>query len=173
MKPAVLKSLLAGLIVSMAFAAWAFFRLRWFQHGITVSLAIGASSFVVHSVVCTISVMLVCKTSATKTGALLRMLIALPMALAAGMLSILAYSWARSFGIDGGAGMLPQNVEEARFLNATDSRVAILSLYVGILGSLASSALAFAQVKRDLVWLLGVMLSVVALIVVATAMVAA
>ena len=171
MRHAVLRSLLAGLIVSIAFAAWAFFRLRWFQHGITVSLAIGASSFAVQSVVCMISLMLICGTSATNTGALLRMLIALPVAFTAGILSIWACSWALSFGIDGGVGMLPQNAEEARFLNATDPRVAILSLYVGVLGSLASSTLAFAHVKRDLVWLLGVILSVVALMLVVLAMV--
>lgn len=172
MKPAVLKSLLVGLVVSLAFAAWLLFRTGQVQHAIIFSSTIGVSSFAAHSVAGVISVMLICATRATKTGAVLRISIALPMALVAALLWVWAYSWARSFTTDAGLSRLPQSVEEIRFLSATDYRVASLSPYAGILGSLISSTLAFAHVKRDVVCFLGVILSLVALVVVVMAMVA-
>jgi hypothetical protein len=171
-KPAVLKSLLVGLVVSLAFAAWLLFRTKQVQHGIIFSSMIGVSSFAAHSIAGVISVMLIGATGATKTGAVLRISIALPMTIVAALLWVWAYSWARSFTTDAGVSRLPQSVEEVRFLSATDYRVASLSLYVGILGSLISSTLAFAHIRRDVAWFLGVILSLVALVVVVIAMVA-
>lgn len=172
MKPAVLKSLLVGVVVSIAFAVWLLFRTKQFQHGITFSSIIGVSSFAAHSVAGVISVMLICTTRATKTGAVLRMSIALPMTVVAALLWLWAYSWARSFTTDAGISRIPESVEDVGFLTATGYRVASLSLYVGILGSLISSTLAFAHVRRDVAWFLGVILSLGAFVVVLIAIVA-
>lgn len=172
MKPAVLTSLFVGLVVSLAFAVSLLFRTKQVQVGIVFSSMIGVSSFVAHSVAGVISVMLIGATRPTKTGAVLRISIALPMTIVAALLWVWAYSWARSLTTDAGVSRLPQSVEEVRFLSATDYRVAYLSLYVGILGSLISSTFAFAHVKRDAAWCLGMILSMVALIVVVIAMAA-
>ena len=172
MKHAVLKSLFVGFIVSLAFAAWSLFRLRELQHGIAFSSVIGVASFAVHGIAGVISVMLICMTRATKAGAVMRISIALPMALVAAILWLCAFLWARSFGTDAGVEMLPRSLEEVRFLGATDSRVASLSMYMGILGSLLSSTLAFAHVKRDVAWFVGVILSLVVFIAVVVVIVA-
>ena len=165
--------LLIGIIVSLAISVWSFRRLSLLQDGVVFAWAIFASSLAAHCVAGLVSVVAISRTRANATGAGLRILTALLTALFAGYLWLLAYGWARSFGIHGDIGLLPSNYEEARFLNRTDSPVATLSLLMGMLGSLLSSVLAASYVRRDVAWFVIAALSLVSLMCVFVTMFAA
>ena len=163
MKLALLKGLLPGLVVSLVFATWLFFRTEQFREGLVFSSLMGVSSFAAHSVVAVVSVVIICNTRATNTGAALRISIALCTAVATALFCLVVYAWARSLATDAGATRLPVSAEEVRFLSATDYRVATIALWCGVFGSLASSTFTSGQVRRDLAWFLGGVLSLVAL----------
>ena len=173
MRYCVLKMLWVGIAASLTIGIWSFFRLNRLQDGAFFACIIGASSLATHVAPGFISVAANCRTPATTKGALLRIVIAFVFALLAGYLWLLAYGWARSFGIHGEINGLPSSAEEARFHIRTDGRVAQLCLLLGMSGSLVSSVIASGYVRRDFAQLVIACVAGAALVATSVSMIAA
>jgi hypothetical protein len=143
-------SLLIGFFASLALTVWLLFRLHEYRNGSIFSLEVGLTSLIAHFTVAAASSFFIQKTSATLSGGILRIAVAALAALLAAFVWVTAYSWARSLASD--AIMLqaiPKSLDEARFLTASDYRVATICAYCGVFASFASSSIASLNVRRD------------------------